>query len=240
MVVVEAGSLFPVPCSLFPDPCSLIYSYPMSKTFPKLYPILDAAYIPALGRAAYLHMLGARLSDAGVTLLEYRNKSGDDAELRADAAILRSELPAGKVKLILDDRVDLVEQIGFDGVHIDAGDMSPAEARRLLGPDAIIGTFGGTDAILPGVLSEPADYFSIGPVFPTRTKQTSKAPIGVEGVRRLRAQAPDAILVAVGGITLTSAPEVLASGADVVAVSEAIFRLTDPAGEFRKWLAELA
>jgi thiamine-phosphate pyrophosphorylase len=213
----------------------------MSNSFPKLYPILDAAYIPALGRGAYLHMLGSRLAEAGVTLLEYRNKSGGDAELRADAAILRSELPAGKVKLILDDRVDLVEQIGFDGVHVDAGDTPPTEARRLLGPDAIIGTFGGRDAILPGVLEEPADYFSIGPVFPTQTKQTSKAPIGVEGVRRLRAQAgPSAILVAVGGITLTTAPEVIASGADVLAVSEALFHRLDPAGEFRRWMAELA
>jgi thiamine-phosphate pyrophosphorylase len=213
----------------------------MSKTFPKLYPILDAAYIPAHGRGAYLHMLGSRLAEAGVTLLEYRNKSGDDAELRADAAILRSELPERKVKLILDDRVDLVEHIGFDGVHVDAGDIPPTEARRLLGPDAIIGTFGGRDAILPGVLSEPVDYFSIGPVFPTRTKHTSKPPIGVEGVRSLRAQAgPAAILVAVGGITLTTAAAVLAAGADSVAVSEALFRLTDPAAEFRKWLAALA
>ena len=213
----------------------------MSNSFPKLYPILDAAYIPALGRGAYLHMLGSRLADAGVTLLEYRNKSGDDAELRADAAILRSELPEGKVKLILDDRADLIEHIGFDGVHVDAGDIPPTEARRLLGPDAIIGTFGGRDAILPGVLSEPVDYFSIGPVFHTRTKHTSKPPIGVEGVRSLRAQAgPAAILVAVGGITLATAAAVLAAGADRVAVSEAIFRHTDPAGEFRRWMAELA
>jgi len=213
----------------------------MSNSFPKLYPILDAAYIPALGRGAYLHMLGSRLAEAGVTMLEYRNKSGRDEELLADAAILRSELPAGKVKLILDDRADLVEQIGFDGVHVDAGDMPPTEARRLLGPDRIVGTFGGTEAMLPGVLAEPADYFSIGPVFPTQTKQTSKAPIGVDGVRRLRAQAgAGVVLVAVGGIQFATAAEVLAAGADGIAVSEALFRRTDPAGEFRKWMDKLA
>ena len=62
----------------------------------------------------------------------------------------------------------------------------------MLGPERIVGTFAGSDSLLPGILDEPADYFSIGPVFPTTTKQTDKAPIGVEGVRRLREQAgPD-------------------------------------------------
>jgi len=104
----------------------------------------------------------------------------------------------------------------------------------------LLGTFGGSEAILPGVLAEPADYFSVGPVFSTRTKQTSKAPIGVEGVRRLRAQAGvGPILVGVGGITLATAAAVLAAGADVVAVSEALFGRADPAEEFRKWVDEL-
>jgi hypothetical protein len=80
---------------------------------------------------------------------------------------------------------------------------APAEARRLVGPEGIVGTFGGSEALLPGILKEPADYLSIGPVFATTTKQTTKAPIGVEGVRKLRKEAgPDAVLVAVGGVTL--------------------------------------
>ena len=128
--------------------------------------------------------MAASLADAGVTLLEYRNKSGADAELLSDAMILRAALPAQNTKLILDDRADLVEQAGFDGVHVDAGDVSPSLARRLLGPERIIGTFGGSDALLPGILSQPADYLAIGPVFPTTTKQTAKLPIGIEGVRQ--------------------------------------------------------
>ena len=128
--------------------------------FPKIYPILDASFIPATGRAEFLRQLGGSLAEAGVTLLEYRNKAGEEAELLADAAILRGALPAGKVKLILDDRADLVEQIGFDGVHVDAGDLSPVEARKLLGPGRIVGTFGGGAAgLLPGILEAPADYF---------------------------------------------------------------------------------
>ena len=142
--------------------------------------------------------------------------------------------------MILDDRVDLIEEAGFDGVHVDAGDATAAEARRLLGPGRIIGTFGGSETLVPGILKEQVDYLSVGPVFPTTTKQTSKAPIGVEGVRTLREEAgPDAVLVAVGGITLATAPTVLAAGASVVAVSAAIFRASDPAVEFRWWVSAL-
>jgi thiamine-phosphate pyrophosphorylase len=184
--------------------------------------------------------LGGSLAEAGVTLLEYRNKTGVQAELLADAAVLRAALPAGQVKLILDDRADLVEQVGFDGVHVDAGDSTPAEARKLLGPDRIVGTFGGGAALVPGVLETPADYFSIGAVFPTRTKQVSAPPIGIEGVRHLRRLAgPGPVLVAIGGITLDTAPAAFAAGATVVAIAGALFRQPDPAAEFRRWLAEL-
>jgi thiamine-phosphate pyrophosphorylase len=209
----------------------------MSFSFPKVYPILDAGTIPQSERAESLRRLGAELAEAGVTLLEYRNKSGSDEELLADAAILRAAMPARTAKLILDDRVDLVERAGFDGVHVDAGDATPAEARRLLGPGKIVGTFGGSEALVPEILKAPVDYLSIGPVFPTTTKQTSKAPIGVAGVRKLREQAgPNVVLVAVGGVTLEKAPEILAAGANVIGVSAAIFRAKDPAGEFRRWL----
>jgi thiamine-phosphate pyrophosphorylase len=212
----------------------------MAISFPTVYPILDASTIPATGRDEFLRRLGGSLADAGVTLLEYRNKTGADAELLGDAAILRAALPVAQVKLVLDDRVDLVEQTGFDGVHVDAGDTTPAEARKRLGPDRIVGTFGGSDSLIPEILLAPADYFSIGPVFPTRTKQTAKAAIGVEGVRRLRVQAgAGPVLVAAAGITLATAASVLAAGASVVAVSEALFRQPDPAAEFRKWMAEL-
>lgn len=212
----------------------------MSYPLPKIYPILDSSIIPAAGRAEFLRRLGGELAEAGVQLLEYRNKNGAEAELLADAEILRRAMPAGEVKLILDDRADLVEKIGFDGVHVDAGDLTPAEARKLLGPDRIIGTFGGSTALVPGILAAPADYFSIGPVFPTRTKQTSTPPIGMEGVRRLRAEAGAApVLVAIGGITLATAAGAFSAGASVVAIAGALFRQTDPAAEFRKWMAAL-
>jgi thiamine-phosphate pyrophosphorylase len=212
----------------------------MRNSFPKIYPILDSSYIPTAGRAEFLRRLGGSLAQAGVTLLEYRNKIGSEDELKADAETLRAALPAGQVKLILDDRVDLVEAVGFDGAHVDAGDVTPTEARRLLGPDRIIGTFGGGDALLADILLAPVDYLSVGPVYPTRTKQTTKAAIGLDGLRRLRAQAgPRPVLVGAAGITLETAAAVLVAGADVVAVSEALFRHADPAAEYRKWAAEL-
>ena len=212
----------------------------MRNSFPKVYPILDSTIIPFTGRVEFLRRLGGSLTEAGVTLLEYRNKVGTDAELLADAEVLRASLPAGQVRLILDDRADLVDITGFDGVHVDSGDMSPSEARRLLGPGRMIGTFGGSDSLLPGILNEPADYLAIGPVYPTITKQTDKTPIGPEGVRKLREQAgPDAVLVAAAGITLATARLVLDSGADAVAVSAGIFRASDPPGEFRRWVEEL-
>ncbi len=212
----------------------------MIKTFPRVYPILDASVIPAAGRVEFLRRLGGSLAQAGVTLLEYRNKTGSDAELLADTEILRASMAAGQVRLILDDRADLVEQIGFDGAHVDAGDASPAEARRLLGPERIVGTFGGSDSLLPGILNEPVDYFSIGPVYATTTKQTSKAPIGLEGVRRLRLEAgPGPVLVGAAGITLETAPAVLEAGASMVTVAAALFTKPDPAAEFRRWVAAL-
>jgi thiamine-phosphate pyrophosphorylase len=209
----------------------------MAFNFPKIYPILDSSFIPANGRADFLRQLGEGLTRAGVTLLEYRNKSGSDLELIDDAKVLRAALPVEKVKLILDDRVDLVEQLGFDGVHVDSDDVSAAEARRILGPKRLIGTFAGSDSLLPGILNEPADYFAVGPVFATTTKQTDKRPIGSDGVRKLRQEAgPDVVLTAAAGITLANAQSVLDAGANTVAVAAAIFGASDPASEFSRWL----
>jgi thiamine-phosphate pyrophosphorylase len=137
----------------------------MTFSFPKIYPILDSSFIPSDGRVEFLRRLGRELADAGVTLLEYRNKGGSDTELLGDAEILRAAMPAKKVKLILDDRADLVEQIGFDGVHVDAGDLKPSDARELLGPDRIIGTFGGGAA---GMVSRSGRSLQRAPSRPAR------------------------------------------------------------------------
>ena len=211
----------------------------MAFTFPKIYPILDSSVIPSAGREEFLWSLGGGLAAAGVTLLQYRNKTGTDSEILNDGSTLRAAMPA-PVRLILDDRADLVEELGFDGVHVDAGDVTPTEARRIIGPGRIVGTFGGSTEFLPGILEAPVDYWAVGPVYRTTTKQTDKAPIGPEGVRKMRElSGPDRVLTCAAGITLDRAALVLAAGATAVAVAAAIFRAADPAAEFRRWKAEL-
>jgi thiamine monophosphate synthase len=105
-----------------------------------------------------------------------------------------------------------------------------------------VGTFaGGADGLIPGILDEPANYFAIGPVFTTTTKQTAARPISIDGVRRLRKQAgPDIVLTAAAGITLDTAPLVLEAGATTVAVAAALFSAPDPAAEFLRWRKSLA
>jgi thiamine-phosphate pyrophosphorylase len=109
-----------------------------------------------------------------------------------------------------------------------------------VGKARIVGAFAGGEALVPGILEEPVDYLAVGPVFPTTTKETHKEPIGPEGVRRMRALVgPDRILTAAAGITLETAPAVLAAGATAVAVSAAIFRADDPAAVFKRWRSAL-
>jgi thiamine-phosphate pyrophosphorylase len=212
----------------------------MKMFFPRVYPILDRSFLPDGERATTLRRLGKSLADAGVTLLEYRNKTGTDAEVLADSLVLRKAMPAGQVKLILDDRVDVALAADFDGVHVDSGDLPVVDARVLVGMESVVGTSANAERELREALKTPADYVSFGPVFPTTTKQTAAKPIGVAGVRRFREVAGrDAVLVAAAGITLRTAPDVLDAGANVVAVGAAIFRAVDPAAEFRRWMAAL-
>jgi thiamine-phosphate pyrophosphorylase len=210
----------------------------MGISLPKVYPILDSASLPTVGRVGYLDRLGQSLADAGVWVMEYRNKPDSDAQVLADARVLRAAMPWAA--LVLDDRVDVAMAAGFDGVHVDAGDLPPSDARALMGAEATIGTSAGGEAQLTAALASGADYVAFGPVFPTTTKQTSATPIGIEGVRRFRAVAgAGPVLVAAAGITLETAPEIFAAGADCVAVSAAIFRAADPAAEFRHWMEVL-
>lgn len=207
----------------------------MAFVLAKVYPILDSASIPVEGRVEFLDRLAHSLAESGVRLMEFRNKFGSDAQVLADARQLRAAMPS--TALIMDDRVDVAMAAGFDGVHVDAGDLPHADARALMGQGAVIGTSASSEAQLAEALAAPVDYIAFGPIFPTTTKQTSAAPIGVEGVRRFRAAAgPGVKLVAAAGITLETAPAILEAGADAVAVSAAIFSKPDPAAEFGRWL----
>jgi thiamine-phosphate pyrophosphorylase len=157
-----------------------------------------------------------------VTLLQYRNKSGNEAEVLADALVLRAAAPAGQCTLILNDYPALVVEAGFDGVHVGQTDMSLEAARALIGADKVLGLSTHNPEQLAAAESTTADYVAIGPVFATVTKENPSPVVGLEGVRRARAMTTKP-LVAIGGITLENYREVLDAGADSVAVISAIF-----------------
>ncbi len=164
----------------------------------------------------------SELLSAGVTLLQYRNKMGSEAEVLADALILRSAAPVGRCVLILNDYPALAVEAGFDGVHVGQGDMPADEARELVGAGRIVGVSTHNPEQLADAELSSADYTAIGPVFATSTKLNPDPVIGVEGVRHAR-NLTIKRLVAIGGITLENCRSVVEAGADSVAVISAIF-----------------
>ena len=190
--------------------------------FPSLYPILDASSLPPIGeRSAFLRMLVRNLAEAGVGILQYRNKSGNEAEIHADARVIR-EAAGASMRLVLNDWPELAIAAGFDGVHVGQTDVSPAKARGIVGAAKIVGLSTHNEAQLRAADSQPVDYIAIGPVFATATKANPDPVVGIEGVRTAR-RITTKTLVAIGGITLENAADVRQAGADSVAVISAIF-----------------
>lgn len=195
------------------------------KDFPSLYPILDAGILSAdpEARRGELLRLTRRVVDAGVTILQYRNKLGSDEQVLEDARWVRDGAGPDPT-LILNDRVHLVERVGFDGAHVGQGDMDPAEARRILGPKRVLGISTHNPEQLAMADKAPVDYIAVGPVFTTSSKENPDPVIGLEGVgaaRRLTSRP----LVAIGGISEKNARAVMEAGADSIAVISAVFGL---------------
>jgi thiamine-phosphate pyrophosphorylase len=191
-----------------------------------LYPILDAGLALAgcnpgcEARWARLRSLVRELAQAGVEILQYRNKLDDNVLVAQDALAMREAAPS--LRLILNDRPALVGPAGWDGVHVGQTDLSPAEARARLGPRALIGLSTNTDEQVLAADREPVDYIAIGPVYSTLTKADTSPVVGMEGVMRARSLTRKP-LVAIGGITVENAPAIYDAGADSVAVISAIF-----------------
>jgi thiamine-phosphate pyrophosphorylase len=185
---------------------------------PRLYPILDAGCFPdALGLIA----AAEELVSAGVTLIQYRNKSGNARVMLDQARELRRRSRAGarppQVRLIMNDRADLCLAAEFDGVHVGQEDLSPESVRAIIGPERWLGvSTHDPDQLREADLSS-ADYLAIGPVFATSSKENPDPVVGLEGVRRARALTRKP-LVAIGGITRANAACVIEAGADSLAV----------------------
>lgn len=192
--------------------------------FPNLYPILDASILPARGvvREECLWSLMDELLSAGVALLQYRNKTGTEAEVLADALVLREAGASGRCVLILNDYPELVVRARFDGVHLGQQDMAPEEARSIIRAKSILGVSTHNPQQLAAADLTSADYLAIGPVFATSSKQNPDPVVGLDGVRRARALTKKP-LVAIGGITLDNCKAVTDAGADSVAVISSLF-----------------
>lgn len=153
---------------------------------------------------------------AGVSLLQYRDKSGTARQTHEQAREIKRRL--GKsVRLVMNDRADLCVAAGFDGVHVGQDDLSPEGARRVIGDALWLGVSTHNPEQIRQANETSADYFAIGPVFATASKERPDPVIGLEGVRRAR-QLTRKPLVAIGGITRANANSVIDAGADAVAV----------------------
>jgi thiamine-phosphate pyrophosphorylase len=197
----------------------------------RLYPLTDRQ-LSGLSLAEQVLQLG----EGGATLIQLREKFLSPLEFYREAeAAMRIARTRG-MKMIINDRVDVALALNADGVHLGQEDIPPYAARRVLGPDAIIGfsTHNLEQARLAAEM--PVDYIAIGPIFATATKQASDAPVGLEGLRLVRHAVGGRPLVAIGGITLESSLEVLASGADAIAVIRDIWRPTGEAATQTKRL----
>jgi thiamine-phosphate pyrophosphorylase len=164
--------------------------------------------------------------EAGVRAIQVREKDGPARRALEVALALREPTRRFGALLIVNDRVDIALAADADGVHLGQEDMPLATARRLLGPDALIGLSITASEQLDSADAAVADYLGVGAVFPTG----SKSDAVLTGLRLLEAarSASTAPIVAIGGIDAENAPLAVRSGADSVAVISAIARAQDP------------
>jgi thiamine-phosphate pyrophosphorylase len=192
-----------------------------------LYAIID----PSVAGGRALTDLAARIA-ASATLVQLRDKHSATRAMVEETRAIRTALAASGVPLLVNDRVDVALAAEADGVHIGQDDMAAADARLLLGRTAIIGLSVKTLAQANAAPLEYLDYIAIGAVFATTSKETNGAPIGIAGLRALvqaiRARAADFPICAIAGIDADNAAEVIAEGADGVAVISALSLAADP------------
>ncbi len=163
----------------------------------------------------------------GADVIQLRAKAASTRDLIEHAQRLREVTQAGKVPLVINDRVDVALAVGAEGVHLGQDDLPVAVARRLLGPGRILGKSTHTLDQAREADRDGVDYLAVGPIFSTPTKPDSPH-VGLRLIRDVKAhvQRP---MVAIGGIDLTTLSEVMAAGAQCVAVVRAVSAAGDPA-----------
>jgi thiamine-phosphate pyrophosphorylase len=187
----------------------------------RLYVLVDGD-----GTCEALQTLAVSLVEAGVDILQLRNKQLADRELLKRAQVLRAATAGTKTLFIMNDRPDLALLSQADGVHVGQEELSVAEVRRVVGPEMLIGVSTHDLSQARQAVLDGASYLGCGPIFPSMTKRFADFP----GLAFLRAVAAEISLpaFAIGGITLENVAEVVATGVTRVAVSGAILRATSP------------
>ncbi len=190
----------------------------MSELDVRLYAIID----PENAGGHDLATLTRDVALGGVSLVQYRDKTGSTREMIDRARAVKEGLRGTGIQLIINDRVDIALAVDADGVHLGREDMDAATARRLLGESALVGetvhSLDEADSVAYGV----TDYIGLGGVFVTTSKDNKSAPIGLAGLSaiaaRVRHHAPKLKICAIAGIGAENAGDVIRSGADGVAV----------------------
>lgn len=192
-----------------------------------LYLVTDESL--CAGRAL-LDVVGAAVQ-GGVSCVQLREKSLATRPFLERARALQGLLQPLGVPLIINDRLDIALACGADGVHVGQSDMPVAELRRLLPDGAIVGlSVESIDQL--GTVPDGVDYLGVSPVYATPTKTDTAPAFGLDGLRAVR-QRSRWPLVAIGGVHAGNAAEVLAAGADGLAVVSAICAAADPAAAAR-------
>lgn len=171
-------------------------------------------------------------------MLQYRNKSATARELLENGKELASALAPRSVTLIVNDRPDVAALCGAEGVHVGQDDLEVEAARRVVGPEKYIGVSTHNLEQFQQARTTTADYIAVGPIFSTSSKANPDPVVGTELLRRVRGLT-DKPIVAIGGITLEKAPEVIEAGADSVAVISGILSAPNPAERARQFIKAL-
>src|SRR5580658_4470445 len=181
--------------------------------------------------------LARAVTAGGATLVQLRDKKNDTRALVEKARAIKAILASLSVAFVVNDRVDVALAAAADGVHIGPEDMTPEDARRLLGPDAIIGVSIKTVAAAEAAAVGLIDYAGVGGVYATLSKEQKTPPIGIDGFARvagiLRGRAPALPIVGIAGIDAGNADAVIGAGADGVAVISALSGSSDAAAAAR-------
>lgn len=180
--------------------------------------------------------IASLVTSGGADTVQYREKRPRlTRELVADAAAVVEACAANGAACIVDDRADVTAAVGAQGLHLGRDDLSPAVARRLLGPDVLIGGTANSLDEAREVWQRPIDYLGVGPVYGTQSKANPAPVLGIEKLRAIVAECPVPV-IAIGSITAQRVAEVLDTGAHGVAVISAITCAADPESATREFV----